>query len=131
MALLFNSLNQYSSHLYEVARNLLGSRNRQAARGDAPHPPRRLGGNCTVWFVRTIPNPTRKRGTSCTSLTRRVVLTSMNLRNSPSGGTLAKSMQFPVGLRPSQWEDDVHCANCFTATNSYSTEISGSSRRVQ
>lgn len=35
MALLFNSLNQYSSHLYEVARNLLGSRNRQAARGDA------------------------------------------------------------------------------------------------
>ena len=34
MSLLFNSLNQYSSNIYEVARNLLASRNRQAARGD-------------------------------------------------------------------------------------------------
>lgn len=48
-----------------------------------------------VWFVRANPNPTRKRGTSRTSLTRRVVIGSMNLRNSPSGGALARSMQFP------------------------------------
>ena len=34
MPLLFNFVNQYSSDIYEVARNVLASRNRQAARGD-------------------------------------------------------------------------------------------------
>lgn len=34
MALLFNSVSQYSSDIYEVARNVLASRNRQAARSD-------------------------------------------------------------------------------------------------
>ena len=48
-----------------------------------------------VGFVRANPNPTRKRSTSRTSLTRRVVIGSMNLRNSPTGGALAQSMQFP------------------------------------